>query len=645
MTTVYGGYMGRILDVNLTTGEVTDYPFSDRDRELYIGGKMMAAKILSDHLTGHETAFSDENLLVITTGPLTGSGAPSSSRFNISTLSPQTGYVASSNCGGSFGYYLKKAGLDALVLHGHSEKPVWLEISNGRVIVHEADDLWGMKTSETQKALDEKLKLPNGRVRKNGKICIGPAGEHQVLYSCIVSGERVSGRGGTGAVMGWMKVKAVCAGGSQEIVVKEPEKMVRHTKKWFRYLRNHPLTGEQLPRMGTAGLVSSMQMRGLLSTRNYSAGQYDRFEEISGEVLAEKHNIVNKGCLSCPIRCSRTVEVDGKQVKGPELETLVLLGSNLCNSNMEDIFRWNYELDELGMDTISTANTIAYAMEANEKGIWNNGLAFGDTGELSALFQKIAYREGIGSELAEGSKRLSETYGGKDFAIHAKGLELAAYEPRKAAGLGLGYAVSNRGGCHLNGGYLVIVEGLGLYANPTTWHGKADLTMMFQNLMEMLSATGQCLFTSYALFPKPLLSHPNSWYARLVNYIVPYSGGLVRLLNKFPQIAAIHLPVFHHTKAFEYVTGMKMPFGKYLRCGERGYNLEREINRRFGVNAGKDALPKRLTDVLQDAADPTSKVPLDKLKKVYYHARGWDHNGLPTKRLLKKLEIEEKRHV
>ena len=235
-----------------------------------------------------------------------------------------------------------------------------------------------------------------------------------------------------------MIVKAVCAGGSQEIVVKEPEKMVQHTKKWFRYLRNHPLTGEQLPRMGTAGLVSSMQMRGLLSTRNYSAGQYDRFEEISGEVLAEKHNIVNKGCLSCPIRCSRTVEVDGKQVKGPELETLVLLGSNLCNSNMEDIFRWNYELDELGMDTISTANTIAYAMEANEKGIWNNGLAFGDTGELSALFQKIAYREGIGSELAEGSKRLSETYGGKDFAIHAKGMELAAYEPRKAAGLGLG---------------------------------------------------------------------------------------------------------------------------------------------------------------------------------------------------------------
>ena len=188
------------------------------------------------------------------------------------------------------------------------------------------------------------------------------------------------------------------------------------------------------------------------------------------------------------------------------------------------------------------------------------------------------------------------------------------------------------------------MEGLGLYINPTTWHGKADLTMMFQNLMEMISATGQCLFTSYAFFPAPLVKHPNSWYTRLANAIVPYCGATVRLLNKFPEIANLHLPVFHHTKAFEYVTGMKMPFGRYLRCGERGYNLEREINRRFGVNANKDALPKRLTDVLQDAADPNSKVPLDKMKKVYYHARGWDDNGLPTEKLLKKLQIAGKQY-
>jgi len=642
MATEYGGYMGKVLRVNLTTREVDEYPFSDRERELFIGGKTMAAKILSDHFKGTEQPFSDENMMVITTGPMTGSGAPSSSRFNISTLSPLTGYVTSSNCGGNFGYYLKKAGLDALIVQGHCEKPTWLEINSGKVIFHEADDLWGMKTGATQEALDEKMKLPNGRVRKNGKICIGPAGENQVLYASVVSNERVAGRGGVGAVMGWMKLKAICASGNKEISVKEKEKMVAHTQKWFKYLRKHPLTGEQLPKLGTAGLVSSMQMKGLLSTKNYSEGHFDDFELISGERLAEQYNIVNKGCLTCPIRCSRTVEVEGKAVKGPELETLVLLGSGICNNNLEAVLRWNYELDELGMDTISCANTISYAMEANEKGLWDNGLHFSEIDDLSAVMEKIAHKEGIGAELALGSKRLSEKYGGTEFAIHAKGMELAAYEPRKAVGLGLGYAVSNRGGCHLNGGYAVILEGLGLSANPTTYHGKADMTMLMQNLMEMISASGQCLFTSYAFFPAPLMSHPNSWYTKLVNAVLPYCGGAVRILNKFPEIAAIHLPVFHHTKGFEYVTGMKMPFGRYMRCGERGYNLERELNRRFGVDATKDVLPKRLTDVVQDPKDPNSKVPLEKLKQVYYHARGWDDNGLPTKKLLQKLNIEAK---
>ncbi len=639
MSTELGGYMGKVIKINLNTQEVSEYPFTDQERKLFIGGKTMAAKILNDHFKGNEKPFSDENLLVITTGPLTGSGAPSSSRFNISTLSPQTGYITSSNCGGNFGYYLKKAGLDALILQGHCEKPSWIEIQNDHVVFHDARDLWGLKTSQTQQALDEKLKMKNGRVRKNGKICIGPAGENKVLYSCIVSNERVSGRGGTGAIMGYMNVKAVVASGNSTVKVVEKEKMVRHTQKWFKYLRNHPLTGNQLPKLGTAGLVSGMQMKNILSTKNYQYGQYDDFEKISGELLAEKYNIVNKGCLTCPIKCARTVEVDGKHVKGPELETLVLLGSGILNNDLESILKWNYELDELGMDTISCANTISYAMEANEKGLWDNGLVFSDQKAVSEIFEKIAYRQGIGDELALGSKRLSEKYGGKEFAIHAKGMELAAYEPRKSVGLGLGYAVSNRGGCHLNGGYLVILEGLGLSINPTTYHGKADLTMLFQDLMEMISATGQCLFTSYAFFPSPLMNHPNSWYTKACNKILPYCGGVVRMINKFPEIAFFHLPVFHHTKAFEYVTGMKMTFGHYIRCGERGYNLEREVNRKFGVDANKDALPKRLVETLQDPNDPNSKVPLEKMKKIYYKARGWDEKGIPTKKTLKKLKI------
>ena len=468
MGTKYSGYMGKVLAIDLTTRKAELYPWTDKERELYVGGKIMAAKILADHLTGREKAFSEQNWVVISTGPLTGTGAPSSARFNISALSPQTGILASSNCGGGFGTWLKKAGYDAVILKGKCDKPTWLEINENKLVFHDAADLWGTKTGECQAKLVEKM---GGT--KFGKLCIGPAGENLVKYASVISDERAAGRTGLGSVLGWKNLKAVVATGNQTVPLHDKEKAREWTKKWVTYLKAHPLTGSQLPKLGTAGLVTSMQMHGLLSTRNYSAGQYEHFEDVSGERLAEEFNITNKGCVSCPIRCARTVSVQGQPVKGPELETLGLLGGNVCNNDLQKILDWNYELDELGMDTISTANTVAWAMEANEKGLWDCGLEFGKTDNLSQIFDDIAHRRGIGDELAEGSKRLSKKYGGAEFAMHSKGLELAAYEPRRAVGQGLGYAVANRGGCHLNAGYLVIVEGLGLNADAQTPAAKA----------------------------------------------------------------------------------------------------------------------------------------------------------------------------
>ena len=635
MLTKYAGYMGKVMMVDLTTETVSEYPWSDEQRELYLGGKIMAARILCDHLTGKETAFSEENWVVISTGPLTGTGAPSSARFNVSGLSPQTGILASSNCGGSFGLHLKKAGYDALILKGKCHGRKWLEINEDRFIFHDADDLWGMKTGECQ----EKLSELTGK-KKFGRLCIGPAGENLVKYASIVSEERSAGRTGLGAVLGWKGLKAITATGTKTVPVHDKEKCTAWCKKWFAYLQSHPLTGSQLPKMGTAGLVSSMQLRGLLSTKNYSAGQYEHFEAVSGERLAEEFNITNKGCLTCPIRCARTVQVHGKSVKGPELETLGLLGGNIENNDLQKILDWNAQLDELGMDTISTANTIAWAMEANEKGLWDNGLRFGNAAELSALFEDIAHRRSIGDELAEGSKRLSEKYGGKEFAMHSKGLELAAYEPRRAVGQGLGYAVSNRGGCHLNGGYLVILEGLGLNVDTQTPKAKADFTMLFQDLMETISASGQCLFTSYAFFPGFLLTNPNGILTQTVNKAATHVGGAVRLINKCPRIAALHLPVFHHTKMIRLATGMYMDFGKYIQIGERGYTMERYINCKFGISSANDKLPKRLTHVPQDPKNPKTKVPLETMKKTYYAARGWDKNGIPTEATLRRLKIK-----
>lgn len=641
MQSKYGGYMGRVLQINLSTGDVTDYPWTDKDRELYIGGKTMAAKILYDTLTGRENAYSEENPLIISTGPLTGTGAPSSSRFNISSLSPQTGFISSSNCGGTFGYHLKRAGIDALIITGRREERTWIEIDNGSVTFHNADDLWGTRVTECQRLLAEKMSSKRGCDIKFGKLCIGPAGENLVRYSAVISDERAAGRTGMGAVLGWKNVKAIAVCGNHDTPVHDPSATKKWCQKWFRYLRNHPLTGNQLPRMGTAGLVSSMQMRGLLATKNYTEGRFEHFDKVNGETLAEEYNIVNKGCLSCPIKCARTVTVEGEDVKGPELETLGLLGGGILNKDLYHILNWNKELDDLGLDTISASNTLAYAMEANERGLWNNGLKFGDIEGISKIWDDIAYRRGIGNELAEGSKRLSEKYGGKEFAMQSKGLELAAYEPRRAVGQGLGYAVSNRGGCHLNGGYLVILEGLGLNIDAQTPHAKADFTMMFQDLMEMISATGQCLFTSYAFFPGFLITRPNGATATAANKLLPHLGWAIRLMNKFPRVLAFHLPVFHHTKMMQKAVGMPMTFGKYLQTGERGFNLERAVNVRFGVSAAKDSLPKRLTDVPQDPNDPRTRVPLEQMKKIYYQARGWDKSGIPTCRTLKKLKIAQ----
>lgn len=639
MQSKYGGYMGRVLQINLSTGDVTDYPWTDKDRELYIGGKTMAAKILYDTLTGRENAYSEENPLIISTGPLTGTGAPSSSRFNISSISPQTGFISSSNCGGTFGYHLKRAGIDALIITGRREERTWIEIDNGSVTFHNADDLWGTRVTECQRLLAEKMSSKRGCDIKFGKLCIGPAGENLVRYSAVISDERAAGRTGMGAVLGWKNVKAIAVCGNHDTPVHDPSATKKWCQKWFRYLRNHPLTGNQLPRMGTAGLVSSMQMRGLLATKNYTEGRFEHFHKVNGETLAEEYNIVNKGCLSCPIKCARTVTVEGEYVKGPELETLGLLGGGILNKDLYHILKWNKELDDLGLDTISASNTLAYAMEANERGLWNNGLKFGDIEGISKIWDDIAFRRGIGNELAEGSKRLSEKYGGKEFAMQSKGLELAAYEPRRAVGQGLGYAVSNRGGCHLNGGYLVILEGLGLNIDAQTPHAKADFTMMFQDLMEMISATGQCLFTSYAFFPGFLITRPNGATATAANKLLPHLGWAIRLMNKFPRVLAFHLPVFHHTKMMQKAVGMPMTFGKYLQTGERGFNLERAVNVRFGVSAAKDSLPKRLTDVPQDPNDPRTRVPLEQMKKIYYQARGWDKSGIPTCRTLKKLKI------
>ena len=625
----YCGYMGKVIKIDLTNQTYEDFPWTDADRERTLGGKVMAGDILYHHIRKGMTAWDEDNWLVITTGPLTGCGVPSSSRFNISTISPLTGVLTSSNSGGDFGLMLKRCGYDGAIITGKAKTPTRIHITPDNVEFLDASDIWGMECTPAQEA------LPKG----TAKLVIGPAGEHKVLYSAVLSGERCSGRGGVGAVFGDKMLKAVTAKGFIHPEVFDKPALIKLCQKWTKTMRNHPISGRQLPVLGTAGLVSPMEARGLLATKNFSDGHFVDFDMVSGETLSEEKLIRNSGCTTCVMQCTRRCYVDGKDVKGPELEILGLMGPNILNNDLQKIIDWNYWIDEMGMDAISTAGTIAFAMELHEKGLWDSGLEFGKNDNITQMIKDIAHRVGPGDELANGSRKMAEKFGGMDFAIQSKGMELSAYEPRRAVGQGLGYATSNRGGCHLNAGYLVFIEGLGLDIDSLTPNGKGALCVMFQNLMESISAAGLCLFTSYPVFPGYVFDHPNAPITKVVTWAMPHLGPVIKIINQHGSLFQLYIPLIPHTKAIELATGMKMKLGGFLTIGERGWNTERVANMILGQQPGADTLPKKLTDTLQDPSNPKTKVPLDVMLKSFYANRQWN-NGAPTRKVLEKLKID-----
>lgn len=621
------------IKIDLTSQIVTEYPISEKLFTKYIGGKILGGKLLYDLFPAGTDALAPESVLILNTGPVNGTGAPSSSRFSMSFKNVMTGGVASSNCGGSFGMHLKRAGFDGLILVGRAEHSVFIEILDGNIAIKDATSLIGLDAEETQEKFDKHW----------GKLVIGPAGEHMVRYACAISGERVAGRCGAGAVLGSKNVKAIVAYGTRKPPVAEQEKFDAYVKKWVRFLKNHPMTGHSLPTYGTAGLVSSANASGALPTKNFLHGRYEKSRDIAGETLADTKLTRNSGCISCPIRCARRVMVDGKEVKGPEFETVGLFGSNIENNDFDFISDMNYYADIWGMDTISLAGTIAFAMELQEKGLADFGLHFGDTEGLKDVIWKIAHREGIYSELANGSKWLSEKYGGKDFAIHAKGLELASYEPRHSVGMGLGYATANRGGCHLNGGYLALFESVGIIeVDRQTPKGKAELTVMFQNMMEAVSACGFCLFTCQSVVPAFLFRlGPRHLVTKIVNRVLIGVRAMLRpIWWLMPGLLSFNtMYLMPQSAVLGMVTGIKMTTGKLMQIGERGYNTERLFSLREGLTSADDSLPKRLTDELQEPDKPDSRVPLDKMLPMYYKVRGWDHNGVPTKQKRKQLGL------
>ncbi len=632
MASAYQAYTGRVLDIDLTSGAIGEYEVSDRDRELFLGSRFLSTKILFDELAPGVDPLSPENILVIMTGPLTGTGAPSSSRYDISAKSPLTGCIGHSNSGGNLGLHLKRAGWDGMLIRGRAPGPVFIEVDDAQVKILDATHLWGKDTQVTQ-----------GLMGKGGTLAIGPAGEHLVKYASAVSQERCHGRTGMGAVMGSKNLKGVVARGTQKPKVHDPERLKAHYKAWIEMLKAHPATGDLAPKYGTAGFLKPLSDRNALPTKNFSSGHYQDAQLLSGERLAEEFLVKNSGCVTCPIRCGRVVEIDGREVKGPEYEILCLLGSNLMINDLEAIIHWNYQLDLLGMDSISAGTVIGFAAELQERGLWNCGIEFGKKDNIAQVIEDIAYRRGVGDELAEGVRSLSERYGGKDFAPHVKGLEMAAYEPRGCVGHGLGYATASRGACHLDGGYLVYFEVTGpVLLNPYHWRSKPGFAVLDQNLLAAISAAGNCLFTSWTFIPGLAFKVPGSRIAAAaVSALLTYSYASVDLILKLPRaLMGFHIPLLPHTKALELATGMPMKFGRFFQIGARGYTLERMFNLREGVDARQDRLARRFTHERQIPQKKNSVVPLGRMLPKYYRLRGWDENGIPTQKTLDALGLD-----
>jgi aldehyde:ferredoxin oxidoreductase len=622
------GYAGRVLEVDLAHRTFAFTPLDEDIAKLYIGGKGYGTRLLYDMTQPGIDPLGPANPLILATGPLNGSVAPQSNRFVAVCKSPLTGGIGNAACGGSFAYGMKRGGIDVIILKDQSARPVRLDINGdrGTVTFIDADDLWGKGTYATQAALE----------KKKYHAVIGPAGENLVRYAGIVSEERIAGRTGVGAVMGSKRLKAISVNGTRKLEMDDEEEFKKYTK-WAREMfRDHPVLGGSLKRFGTAGIVNTTNARNIIPTHNFKYGHFKDAMSLSGEYM-EEHELtgVKSSCIHCPVTCGRDVNVAGVgRVKGPEYETIGLMGSNLEIPDLKQVSEWSYLADDLGMDTISLGSVLAFTMELQERGMLSAGLHFGDAAGVSDMIKDIGHRRGLGNDLAEGVKRMSEKYGGTEFAIHVKGLELSAYDPRGSYAQGVEYATTNRGGCHVQGASMYLESTGPLTINPQSLKLKAEIPVIQQNLACAINSMVLCMFTTYGIIPKQVHNlSPNSFLHKLITTAFENSGPLFRTVMSIKG-----RPMLWFEKWLTYITGETFSSGHLQEIGARIFNLERMYNLREGFTGKDDTLPPRILH------EPSFKGmqsghPLAQLLPRYYAIRGWSADGVPTKRTLERLRV------
>ncbi len=591
------GMHNKLLSIDLSTESSEETNIDDSILADYLGGRGLGVQLFTSVVDAKTDPLSADNRLVFATGPLTGSIVPTSGRFSLVTKSPLTGLILYSNTGGNVGPALKSTGYDGLVITGRLAEPSYLLISEtGESLFVPCEDLWGLDTQETQSRLVSAI---SGRFHT---LMVGPAGENGVLFASIMNdgNHRAFGRGGSGAVMGAKNLKAIVIKmGKARPEIDKPELLSTYVKSARDKMKVAPITNSSLPTFGTAGLVNIINELGMLGIRNFQVGYSEEAEKLSGEAIRDEIFQKEEGCHACPIRCGRMTKTRTMNGKGPEFES-TLLGMLTCIFDLETVAEANYYCNLLGLDTISTAGTISCAMELQEKGaLADDRIQFGNKELLIPLVQDIAYKRGIGEELASGSARLAAKHGMPDVAMHVKSMELPAYDPRGALGHALGYATSNRGGCHLTG-YLAAME---VFAAPkkiprASAGSKADLLVLKQHQSAVEDSLVVCKFAGFAL--------GFDFYSRFVTA----------------------------------ATGEDFNITRLMRIGERIYNLERLFNVKAGLTRKDDTLPKRfLTEPLSEGLSKERTVPLESMLEDYYRLRGWGKTGIPSKSKLDELGI------
>jgi aldehyde:ferredoxin oxidoreductase len=573
------GFFNQLLRIDLSHQKSTVEPIPESVLRSYLGGKGLGSYLLLKENPTHIDPFSPENRLIFTLGPLADTPFYGSSRYAVFTKSPQTGIYSESYSGGKITLSLSRTGYDAIIIEGKSKRPIFLEISDQEVVFHSASSLWGKETYEAEEAILKKFG------KDSGALVIGPAGENLVKFAVIESERwRSLGRAGIGAVMGSKKLKGIVFHGRKRREIADPSALKRLSQKFRERVKDNQIV-YMYRKFGTPMLVSIMNTIGAFPTQYWSKGTLEGWEGISAESLMERCQVSSIACPSCFMACGKMSEVKqgrhrGLRIMGPEYETIYAFGGLCMVSSIEEIIYLNDLCDRLGMDTITAGNLAAFAIEASKRKKIKDHLHYGEVDEIAKILTMIAYRKGVGRILSEGVRHAAKVWEMEENAIHVKGLEPAGFDPRVLKGMGLAYATSDRGACHLRATFYK--SELSGQIPPGQIKGKAKLFVDYEDKMTLFDALILCRFYRDLITWKDLQG------------IIKSSCGLS--LNR-----------------------------KSLKAMASGIiNLARSFNQQEGVTKKEDKLPRRFfREVLGDTRKTIQPEDLKVMLKEYYQLRGW----------------------